>query len=491
MNCIDKGGFLQYVQGMNVRTHLAPTPSTAGPSEDPFPPSSYRDMQLLHELARTPEVTQRDLAKRMGIALGLTNGMLRRLNTRGYIKTLLVQKNKIHYVITPEGILEKGRLTGEFIRYSLHLYGGVRHFLREQMANLVEAGHRRIVLCGIDELAEIVCLTLQEMNLELVGVADDQPSQERFLGHPLHRLEEASRLECDRFLVVSLRRNDEPARQLRASGVGPERILFLSLPQLGDSSYPLHPSSRYLVPVVPSATDVVILCGGKGTRLGSLTARTPKPLLPVGKDPFLLRLISRMAEEGFTRFILAAHYLPEKFRGFLSAYNSRFPETHLVVEPQPLGTGGALRHAVIHVRSSTFIVANGDSWVSQPLAPVLEQHGKVGRAFTVVAVAASQVEGGALHKGVWKVGPRGEVVGFATDESVHDGWVNAGVYVMDRAMVASWPVGHYSLEENLPALLNGREAGVFCSQGRLLDIGTPAVYERAHRVLESVEGAAL
>lgn len=78
-------------------------------------------------------------------------------------------------------------------------------------------------------------------------------------------------------------------------------------------------------------------------------------------------------------------------------------------------------------------------------------------------------------------------MGFATEESVLDGWVNAGIYALDREMVFSWPEGPFSLEENLPSLLNGKEAGVFCSAGRLLDIGTPECYERASRVLESAQ----
>lgn len=457
---------------------------------EPHSSGTYREMQFLREIALAPHATQRDLANRTGAALGLTNLILHRLCTKGYIKILDPKKSKIRYLITPEGNLSKTRLTLEFIGRSLHLYGGVRRFLREQLSTLARNGNRRIVLCGTDELAEIACMTIQEMGLDLIGVVEESPSPgKHFLGHPVQEVGSIPTSRYDRFLVISLYRQAGTVQRLLERGVPADKIISLFIPEIQEIPSSSETAELLVPQPVPATTDVVILCGGRGTRLGALTALTPKPLLPVGGHPFLLRLLLRMEQEGFTRFILAAHYLADEFRSFLSTYANVVPESKLVVEPEPLGTGGALRHAVTHVRSPHFVALNGDSLVSQPLIPVLADHSRLGRAFSVVAVQAENVEGGALHKGVWRVGPQGQVLGFATEESVLDGWVNAGLYVLDRAMVSSWPEGEFSLEENLPALLNGREAGVFCSAGRLLDIGTPDCYEMAGRVLESTEGS--
>src|SRR3989338_8078635 len=150
--------------------------------------SSYRDMSLLEEITQTPSATQRQLAKRIGAALGLTNLMLRRLVKKGYIKISGTKRSRIRYLITPQGILEKSRLTVEFIQYSLQLYGSIRQFLRQQLAMLAQTGHRRILLCGTGELAEIAFLTIHEMGLELVGVVDEQPSTPWFLGQPVRDL---------------------------------------------------------------------------------------------------------------------------------------------------------------------------------------------------------------------------------------------------------------------------------------------------------------
>ncbi len=241
--------------------------------------------------------------------------------------------------------------------------------------------------------------------------------------------------------------------------------------------------------LVPSDLDVVILCGGRGTRLGALSATTPKPLLPIAGRPFLLHLLMRLQGEGFTRVILAAHYLAEQFRAFIQAQQSLMPEMELLVEPRPLGTGGALRYAAESVRSSTFVALNGDSWIAQPLAPVLEDHTQHARVFTGVVIPAAQVTGGASAKGVWRIGADRTVQGFITQEQATNDWVNAGLYLLDRAFVRSWPLGAYSLEQHFATLLRGKAAGVFYSAERLLDIGTPACYESANRILASADAS--
>jgi len=265
--------------------------------------------------------------------------------------------------------------------------------------------------------------------------------------------------------------------------------------------------------VRPAATDVVLLCGGRGSRLGALTTDTPKPLLPVGGRPFLLHLLLHLKTEGFSRFILAAHYLPDRFQEFVSNFSSQM-DLQLIIEPEPLGTGGALRHAAGAVRSPHFLAVNGDTWISQSLEPVMAQHEREGRVFTAVAAEADRVEESKARKGVWRIGPGGEFLSFGDSEitsgaasasrshtekkatqrlhlvrpplaaATTRGWVNAGVYLLDREFVASWPAGSYSLEASFNRLLAGKKAGVFCSKGTLLDIGTPEVYAQADKAVD-------
>ena len=462
---------------------------------------SYQDLLILHEVARNSHLTQRDLSKGLGLALGLINLRLQRLSREGYLCVAEMGHNRIQYLITPKGLLEKERLLSECLGESMKQYRYVRRFLKEQLLALAQEGVRRILLYGTGEMAELAYLTIQEVGLTLVGVVEEEVEAHSFFNLPVRPLSEIESLDFERVIVATLESRRQDSERLLKRGVEARRIISLPEDQVvlhgrngedfGGSSLPQRNPVTIGIAADPGATDVVILCGGRGTRLKSLTSIIPKPLLPVGGEPFLLRLLLKLKEEGFRRFILAAHYLPNQFQEFVEAHRSRLEEVLLVLEPQALGTGGALRHAVEYVVSPAFLVLNGDSWVDQPLLPVLQEHQRLSRDFTVIAVPAAQVEGEVLKKGVWRIGPGGGVLGFDTQENVEEGWVNAGCYFLNREMVGSWPVGSYSLETNLPTLMNGKRAGVYCSQGRLLDIGTPQTYGRAGEVLDSfasVEG---
>lgn len=452
---------------------------------------NYRNLQLLHELSENPDVTQRGLGRRVGLALGLINAHLHRFSTHGLIQILDGDKRRIRYQITPAGITERNRLVAEYLEYSFQFYRDVRRFLRERLLQLAGQGVQRILLVGTGDMAEVAYLTLQEVGLALAGVVGESGDpRQTFFNLPVREISAAGSLEFDCAIVAAGKSDGRLTREMSGLGIPEKRVIFLphdpsSFAGMGLKDW-FVPGASGGKPQSPSATDVVILCGGKGTRLGSLTADTPKPLLPVGEEPFLLRLIHHLKQEGFARIVLAAHYRADRFERFLEEHPAELAGVELVVEPEPLGTGGALRHAVEHVVSPAFVVLNGDTWVQQPLVPVLEEHGLSGRQFTVVAVHSSRVEGEPLKKGVWRIGPRGEVLGFETQDSVSDGWVNAGCYVLDRDMAAAWPVGSYSLEANLQTLLKGRKSGVFCSEGRMLDIGMPGTYGQAAAVLEAI-----
>src|SRR3989304_3446074 len=95
---------------------------------------AQRDLAILKEIERSAPLTQRGLAKRLGIALGLANLYLKRLARKGYIKVSTLPPNRIKYLLTPKGIAQKTRLTYEYINYSLHLYKHTRQVMRDTLA---------------------------------------------------------------------------------------------------------------------------------------------------------------------------------------------------------------------------------------------------------------------------------------------------------------------------------------------------------------------
>jgi DNA-binding Lrp family transcriptional regulator len=184
---------------------------------------AHRDLKLLEAVEQNSRVTQRSLATKLGIALGLTNVYLKRLVRKGYIKCVNVQSNRITYLITPRGIAEKARLTYEFMDYSLHLFGEVRQHLRLALQQCAAAG-LRVAICGRGEAAEIAYLSLREFGLEPVAIFDEENGHV-FLGMPVRPIAEHDQVQFDLMIVATLDRSGSQVASLIRSGV-PRAKLF-------------------------------------------------------------------------------------------------------------------------------------------------------------------------------------------------------------------------------------------------------------------------
>jgi len=178
---------------------------------------AHRDLRLLEAVHEDSRVTQRGMAKKLGIALGLANIYLKRMIHKGYIKCVNVQPNRISYLITPRGIAEKARLTYEFMDYSLHLYGEVRQHLREAMQDCAAEG-KRVAIYGSGEAAELAYLSLKESGMEPVAIFDQQGGRE-FLGMPVRPIAEHAAVEFDLMIVATLDRSGQQAADLQSVGV--------------------------------------------------------------------------------------------------------------------------------------------------------------------------------------------------------------------------------------------------------------------------------
>src|SRR5438093_5729239 len=137
--------------------------------------STERELEILTAIGEGRPLTQRALAQRLGIALGLTNLYLKRLAKKGSIKITEfprrpAARKRLRYLLTPRGIAEKTRLTYEHIGYSLALYRRTRQTLRDALGSLPANGLKRVALYGTGEAAELAYLTLREFDLEPVGV---------------------------------------------------------------------------------------------------------------------------------------------------------------------------------------------------------------------------------------------------------------------------------------------------------------------------------
>lgn len=187
---------------------------------------SHRDLKLLDAIERDAQVTQRGLATKLGIALGLTNLYLKRLARKGYIKVVNIQPNRLRYLITPKGIAEKSRLTYEFMQYSLQLYGQARQHLRSVLLPLAAAGHKQIAIFGTGEAAELAYLSLRELGLEPAAIFDGQGGGE-FLGMPVQDLHDQDWAAYDLIIVATLDRPAPLVAELVRLGIPEVKLLPL------------------------------------------------------------------------------------------------------------------------------------------------------------------------------------------------------------------------------------------------------------------------
>ena len=185
---------------------------------------SRRDLQLLEAFEQESTVSQRTLAARMGIALGLTNLYVKRLVRKGYVKCVTVAPNRLVYLVTPKGLAMKARLTYEFMKFSLDYYRDVRRHLRTTLATRVTA-HDRIALYGTGDVAELVYLLLKEMGLELVTVIDERAGA--FLGSPVLPVDGHDHSAYDVLVIAVFERPGAARKRLLAAGVPAGKLLTL------------------------------------------------------------------------------------------------------------------------------------------------------------------------------------------------------------------------------------------------------------------------
>lgn len=137
-------------------------------------PDSTREMVLLEQIEYDPDVTQASLAAKLGVAVGTVNWHLKRLISKGYVKVKRAQRRKLRYIITPEGIAFRARLTVNYIEQSMHLYRLVRQRAREALIELKRAGYSAVRIQGDGDIAEICRLTCIEMDVTVLD-SDEAP----------------------------------------------------------------------------------------------------------------------------------------------------------------------------------------------------------------------------------------------------------------------------------------------------------------------------
>ena len=227
----------------------------------------------------------------------------------------------------------------------------------------------------------------------------------------------------------------------------------------------------------------VVLVGGEGTRLRPLTYATPKPLLPIANQPFLERQLTWMAGHGIDEVVLSMGYLPDAFVAHFGGDRFGNLRLHYAVEPEPLGTAGAIRFAAeVAGIDERFVVCNGDVLTALDLGALVRFHDARGADATIHLVRVADPSA----FGVVPVFDDGEVKAFVEKPppgQAPTDWVNAGTYVLERSVLDRIPPTiNVSIErETFPRMLDSRgHLYAMASDVYWLDIGTPDKYLAAH-----------
>jgi DNA-binding MarR family transcriptional regulator len=209
-----------------------------------------RHLEILTAIGDGDAPSQRVLAERLGVALGLTNLYLKRLVRKGYVKVVQFSakpapRTRLRYLLTPRGLAEKTRLTYAYMDRSLLQYRVARETLRAALSALATTSHggtatarpRRLALYGVGEAAELAYLTLKELGLEPIGIFAPEPGG-KFLGMPVRDYHELASLDIDGVVVATFDKPKNHLPALQALGLPGEKLLTLYPPSVRAAASP-------------------------------------------------------------------------------------------------------------------------------------------------------------------------------------------------------------------------------------------------------------
>jgi DNA-binding MarR family transcriptional regulator len=148
-----------------------------------------RELNLLEEIALDPDTTQANLATRLGVAVGTVNWHIKRLIAKGYIKVKRAQRRKLKYIITPEGLALRARLTVNYIENSMELYRLTRDQARRVLQEARQRGIQEVHIDGDGDIADICRLTCLEHGFSLLDETEDGCPTLRIHGKTIELIE--------------------------------------------------------------------------------------------------------------------------------------------------------------------------------------------------------------------------------------------------------------------------------------------------------------
>lgn len=220
--------------------------------------------------------------------------------------------------------------------------------------------------------------------------------------------------------------------------------------------------------------EAIILAGGLGTRLKNVIGDLPKCLAPVIGKPFLYYLLKNLENNGFSHVVLALGYKHEMVEQWLQNFRTKLKITS-AIEPEPLGTGGAVKLALSQTSAGDVFILNGDTYFEIPYVEMLVYHNNTKSDATLALKKKLRFD----RYGTVEVDEQGRITQFNEKKFCTEGIINGGTYIIKRNALADFPE-KFSLETDYfeKEVSQKRIAG-FISDGYFIDIGVPEDFENA------------
>jgi DNA-binding MarR family transcriptional regulator len=194
-------------------------------------PRVKTELEFLSALERGEVVTQMTLSRRIGVAVGLVNALLKRATMKGFVKARSAPYKRYAYYLTPKGFSEKSRLVAEYLEVSLEFFRDARRQYQELFWRAEKVGCRRLVLIGGGELAEIAIMSSRDLDVEVLAIVDTETNRAKLFGVPVVRaLSDVA--GCDAVIVTDSRQPqavyDELCRTLAADRIFAPELLKIT-----------------------------------------------------------------------------------------------------------------------------------------------------------------------------------------------------------------------------------------------------------------------
>ncbi len=224
--------------------------------------------------------------------------------------------------------------------------------------------------------------------------------------------------------------------------------------------------------------EAIVLCGGMGTRLKSVTGDLPKPMVDIAGRPFLDYHLAMLAQEGFRHVVLAAGYGADSIQRYFG--DSRFGmKLSYAIEQEPLGTGGAVCNALSNCEQEFVFVLNGDTFAQVDFPNMMRQHETTGSDITICGKWMDDCD----RYGALEIDKEMRITLFREKESGRSGYINAGIYLMKRTVLPCERM-KFSLEKDMLEVNTEHILmKMHIIKGFFIDIGVPHDYSRAIELL--------